>query len=32
MDHTCVFVRLAIYSHSDHETNITIEFRLKNGS
>jgi hypothetical protein len=27
-----VFAVLAIYGHSDHETNITIEFTLKNGS
>ena len=32
MYHTCVFAVLAIYGHSDHETNITIEFTLKNGS
>ena len=32
MYHTCVFAGLAIYGHSDHETNITIEFTLKNGS
>ena len=32
MYHTCVFAGLAIYGHSDHETNITIEFMLKNGS
>ena len=32
MYHTCVFMGLAIYGHSDHETNITIEFTLKNGS
>ena len=32
MYHTCVFAGIAIYSHSDHETNITIESTLKNGS
>ena len=29
MYHTCVFTGFAIYGHSDHETNITIEFTLK---
>ena len=32
MYHTCVFARLAIYGHSDHETDISIEFTSKNGS
>jgi hypothetical protein len=32
MYHTCMFAGLAIYGHSDHETDITIEFTLKNGS
>jgi hypothetical protein len=32
MYHTCVFAGLAIYGHSDHETDITIEFMSKNGS
>ena len=32
MYHTCVFARLAIYGHSDHKTDITIEFMLKHGS
>src|ERR1700732_1919835 len=32
MYHTCVFARLAIYSHSDHEIDITVEFMSKNGS
>ena len=31
MYHTCVFARLAIYGHSDHETDITVEFTSKNG-
>ena len=29
---TYLFAGIAIYSHSDHETNITIEFTLKNHS
>ena len=32
MHHTCMFVGLAIYGHSEHEADITIEFTLKNGS
>ena len=32
MYYTCLFAGLAIYGHSDHETDITIEFMLKNGS
>ena len=32
MYHTCVFAGLAIYGHSDHKTDITVEFMLKNGS
>ena len=32
MHHTCMFVGLAIYGDSDDETNITLEFMLKNGS
>ena len=32
MYHTCVFIRLAIHGHSDHETDITIEIMWKNGS
>ena len=32
MYHTCMFAGLAIYGHSDHETDITIEFTSKNGS
>ena len=32
MYHTCVFAGLAIYGHLDHQTDITIEFMLKNGS
>ena len=32
MYHTCVFAGLAIYGHSDHKTDITIEFTSKNGS
>ena len=32
MYHTCVFAGLTIYGHSDHKTNITVEFTSKNGS
>ena len=32
MYHTCVFAGPAIYGHSDHETDITIEFTSQNGS
>jgi len=32
MYHTSVFAGLAIYGHSDDETDITIEFTSKNGS
>ena len=29
---TCIFAGIAIYGHSDHTMDITIEFTLKNGS
>ena len=32
MYHTCVFAGLTIYGHSDHKTDITVEFTSKNGS
>ena len=31
MYHTCVFARLAIYGHSNHEIDITIEFQSTPG-
>jgi hypothetical protein len=32
MYNTCVFAGLAIYGHSEHQSDITIKFILKNGS